>query len=43
MMKKSYFMLFLCLTLLSLGGCANTFNGVGQDMESAGQKIQKTF
>ncbi len=28
---------------LALSGCGNTFNGMGRDIEKAGQGIQKTF
>ena len=42
-MKK----IILCLSLIvfsaSLGACANTFEGAGQDIERAGQKIQDAF
>lgn len=31
------------VTGLVLGGCTNTFEGVGRDVERAGQSIQKTF
>lgn len=28
---------------LALGGCSNTFNGAGKDIEKAGQNIQRNF
>lgn len=28
---------------LSLGACSNTLDGIGQDVEHAGEKIQDTF
>lgn len=31
------------MTGLMLGGCSNTFEGVGRDVERAGQGIQRTF
>jgi predicted small secreted protein len=31
------------LTGLALGGCSNTFEGMGRDVERAGQSIQRTF
>ena len=34
---------FSLLAGLVLAGCSNTFNGVGQDMENAGQYIQRQF
>lgn len=33
----------LILLTLGLGGCSNTMNGMGQDVEKAGQTIQNTF
>lgn len=29
--------------VLSLSGCANTFDGAGRDIEGAGEWIQDTF
>ncbi|MCF8496576.1 MAG: entericidin [Alphaproteobacteria bacterium] len=34
---------FILLSSFSLSSCANTADGLGQDMEQAGQNIQKTF
>jgi predicted small secreted protein len=39
---------FACLALallsgLALSGCGNTVNGMGRDIEKAGQNIQKSF
>lgn len=31
------------LSGLALGGCSNTFNGAGKDIERAGQHIQRSF
>lgn len=31
------------LSGLALGGCSNTFNGAGKDIEKAGQNIQRNF
>jgi predicted small secreted protein len=28
---------------LALGGCSNTFDGAGKDIERAGQAVQRTF
>lgn len=33
----------LIVMTLSLAACSSTFNGAGQDIEKAGQKIQDTF
>ncbi len=38
--------LTVCLLMaasINLSACANTVDGVGKDMESAGQSIQKKF
>lgn len=43
-MRNRYFVLLACFALLLAGAaCSNTVDGLGRDMESAGQKIQKTF
>ena len=43
-MKSKFLVLFVCFAvLLGAAACSNTFDGVGRDMESAGQKIQNTF
>ncbi len=34
---------FLMLAVLALGGCANTVDGVGRDIERAGKSIQRAF
>ncbi len=39
-MKKA---ILACLALLAVGGCANTFQGVGEDVENAGEYIQDVF
>lgn len=31
------------ITGLALGGCTNTMEGVGRDVERAGQNIQRNF
>ena len=33
----------MLLSGLALAGCSNTMNGVGKDVEHAGQSIQRTF
>jgi predicted small secreted protein len=38
-MKKSS--LFCALICLALAACSNTFKGMGQDIERAGEAIQK--
>lgn len=44
LLGKNGFVWTLCLVILiATTSCSNTMNGVGQDIESAGQKIQKTF
>jgi len=43
-MKSKYFVLLACSAFLFVGtSCSNTVDGLGRDMESAGQTIQKTF
>lgn len=47
-MKKTVFkvlapVLLIVLVPMLLSACGNTLNGAGRDIESAGQKIQKTF
>lgn len=43
-MKNKYILLSLTgLALLSFSGCSNTADGLGRDIEKAGQKIQDTF
>jgi len=34
---------FSALSALALGGCSNTFDGAGRDIEKAGESIQRTF
>jgi predicted small secreted protein len=41
-MAKVHIVIILC-GFLALGGCSNTFDGVGQDLEKAGDWFQKTF
>lgn len=41
-MKLSLTILLLAASL-SLAACSNTAEGVGRDVEKAGQKIQQTF
>lgn len=44
MMKDiGYFIIFLTLAFVILGGCSNTMDGMGQDIERAGEKIQDNF
>lgn len=33
----------IMLTIMCLTGCANTLEGIGRDIEHAGEKIQETF
>lgn len=33
----------LALSVLLLGGCGNTFEGVGRDLEEWGKTLQDTF
>lgn len=44
-MKTSKFAKLAIVMLMSvvIAGCSNTLDGVGRDVEKAGQKIQKTF
>lgn len=43
-MKKTGIVLTtLFLTTLVLGGCSNTFEGAGRDMQGAGEWMQDTF
>lgn len=39
-MKSTILRVSLCLALLSVAACSNTWRGVGEDTEHAGQKIQ---
>lgn len=40
---KHLTVLFLCVSLFTLGACSETLEGAGKDIERAGQKIQDTF
>lgn len=40
---KTGVVLLALIVGLALGGCSNTFEGMGQDIERAGQGIQRTF
>lgn len=42
-MRKVLFLFMLILSAASVSGCANTVQGVGQDVENAGQAIQNGF
>lgn len=42
-MKKLTLLAFIGLALISLSACSNTAEGIGRDVEKAGQKIQDTF
>ena len=43
-MRSLFFALagFIMISM-ALTACSNTFEGVGRDMQSAGQKIEETF
>lgn len=38
-----YDIIMILAVCLTLGACSNTAEGIGRDVEKAGQKIQKTF
>jgi len=40
---SSLAIIFSMLLGLALGGCSNTFDGAGKDIERAGQAVQRTF
>lgn len=40
---RVFLMLILVSGALALSACSNTAEGVGRDVEKAGEKIQKTF
>lgn len=42
-MRKVLFLFMLILSAASVSGCANTMQGVGQDVENAGKAIQDGF
>ncbi len=44
-MARSYVIAALALIILTLSvtACSNTFDGLGRDVERAGEKIQDTF
>ena len=44
-MKRAHIFTALTITVLALSvsACSNTFNGIGRDVEHAGEKIQDTF
>ena len=41
--RKACIMTIAMVTLLGLSGCSNTLEGIGRDVENAGEKIQDTF
>lgn len=41
--RKICIMTMAVVTLLGLTGCSNTLEGIGRDVENAGEKIQDTF
>lgn len=43
MQKRLILTIIFGLTMGTLTACSNTFDGVGRDMERAGEKIQETF
>lgn len=40
---KTGFVLLALIAGFALGGCSNTFEGMGRDIERAGEGIQRTF
>ncbi|MCB1563003.1 MAG: entericidin A/B family lipoprotein [Alphaproteobacteria bacterium] len=45
-MKQRKMVTVLLISILAgftLGACSNTFEGIGRDVEHAGEKIQDTF
>ncbi|MFP4314464.1 MAG: entericidin A/B family lipoprotein [Alphaproteobacteria bacterium] len=42
-MKNSVLVSLFVLSILVLSACSNTAEGMGRDIEKAGQKIQDTF
>ncbi len=43
MMTKLKTVALLFVTILGLNACSGTFDGVGKDMEKAGEWVQDTF
>jgi predicted small secreted protein len=43
MRLKHFTILSLAVLALGMSACSNTFHGVGEDIENAGEKIQDTF
>ncbi|MCI5059504.1 MAG: entericidin EcnAB [Alphaproteobacteria bacterium] len=41
-MRTTFLVLFLTICTLGIHGCANTFDGLGRDMQSAGEWMQDT-
>lgn len=37
------FLVLAAIAVAGAAGCSNTVDGLGQDMEHAGEKIQETF
>lgn len=36
-------MIAFCLLVTFLGGCSNTWDGAGKDLQGAGQWLEETF
>lgn len=41
-MQKAWMLVMLIAVSVSLSACSNTFNGMGRDIETAGQSIQRS-
>lgn len=39
-MRKAWFLFMVIAALTPLAGCANTVEGVGRDIENAGESLQ---
>lgn len=43
MTNSKIILTILFLTSITLGGCSNTFDGAGRDIQGAGEWMQDTF
>lgn len=43
MRKLTMTVIFLCVAVLAVSACSNTFDGAGRDIEHVGQVISDTF
>lgn len=43
MTQSRFLLMTLCLGILALSGCSNTFDGMGRDMKGAGEWLEDTF